>query len=149
MRKKVITKRDVIRFNTLLHRHKIVEQKRDLIYIYSQGRTDRTLEMKPEELEKLISSLSGNEPYEQKNHVRRGIFSFCYTMNIINNSMSNQQKTDTINAYIDAHPKIGIKKHLNAYTLPELQNLFWQFKVFAEYYLTKTTQEDENSDPDQ
>lgn len=149
MRRKVISKKDVIRFNTLLHRRSMMDQKRDLIHLYSNGRTDRTLEMKPEELEQLINALDGNQPYNAKNHVRRGIFSFCYTMGIINNDMDNKEKMDAVTAYIESHPKIGNKKHINAYTLPELQNLYWQFKISAEYFLTKTEQENEDSNINQ
>jgi hypothetical protein len=140
------TKKDVIHFNVLLHQRGMTDQKRDLIYWYTHGRTDRTLLMKSDELKQLIRSLEGKEDSDMRNKVRRGIFSFSHTMCLINDTMNSTEKMEAINEYIAQHSKISLKKHINAYTLPELQKLFWQFKVFSEHYLNKLSEYENNND---
>jgi hypothetical protein len=74
----------IIRFNTLLAKSVMKDQKRDLIAQVSNGRTESTKELTDAELQQLIDGLQGLQPKPQDNNankMRRYILSMAHQMN--------------------------------------------------------------------
>lgn len=120
-----------------LRQHGIDEETRhNMIFDITGGRSSSARDLTDEEAEKIIRSVRQGTPGDR---IRKAIFSVCYEMDIINKKMTNAAKLAAINQYIQNSSKIGVKKDLNAYTPPELQKLYYQFRVFLKWYLSKKT----------
>ena len=120
--------------------------KENLVFEVTNGRTEHLSDLTNSEADELIKHLNdrmkpaapvAKPQAKQGDKIRKTIFHCAYEMRLINNRMTNEEKVATINGYIAGHEKIGLKKKLNEYTIPELQALCFQFSVFLKHFLTK------------
>jgi len=136
-------KRQIIQLNTILCKLRLQDDKRNIIYEASGGRTEHTAELTSREIDMLIGELNRKQnskpisEFLRGDHIRKSILSMSYQLGLISNDMANTDKIRLVNEYIAGHTKIGLKKPLNAYTVKELQNLHYQFEVFLKYHLSK------------
>lgn len=136
-----LTMKDLIkRFRTVLNEQKLSHLKDDIVSGYTNGRTIHASDLSEVELKSLIESLQKpvkKAAPDKGDKIRKGIFHIAYQMDIISAEMTSAEKTARIEEYIQKHEKMGNKKHLNEYSVPELQKLFHQFKINLVWYLNK------------
>ncbi len=78
-----VTKKNIIRFNTMLGKLKLTDAKRDLIYGATGGRSEHTLDMTDKELLLLLETLKKMTPdseFARGNKKRRRILSICHQL---------------------------------------------------------------------
>jgi len=121
--------------------------RHDLVYSFSNGRTDNSTELTDLEVDELITHLQKLTPQGDKithtgidykgQQMRRRILSLCYTIGWVTwNQVQQKHEVDweRLNAWM---LKYGyLHKHLNKYTYPELQRLVVQFENMAQEILT-------------
>ena len=128
------------RLRTVLNRQNLSDLKDEIVFGYTNGRTIHASDLSEVELKSLIESLQKPDKKAAPNKgdkIRKGVFHIAYQMDIISAEMTSAEKTARIEDYIQKHEKMGNKKHLNEYSVPELQKLFHQFKIYLVWYLNK------------
>lgn len=151
-------------FNSILNRKNLREHKADIVFEYTNGRTESTKEMSTEEIQKFIdfhnqtSNISQKrnarpfrktvDDYEQGeeerqcNIMRRKIIAICREAFDMN---TKADKADMYKIY-KCVEKLGyLKKGLNSYTYNELTTLVTQFERIGESTLKAKTKKNQSN----
>ncbi|MCF6184229.1 MAG: hypothetical protein L3J56_06325 [Bacteroidales bacterium] len=142
------TKSQNKRLYALLSQLKISEDnKKELVYRFTNGRTERSSEMEYRECNNLIMTLQ-EQLKELKNKqsaerqysgieqgLRREIFKLMYDVGFINNRDDNSRKLFVINAWIKK--KMKLKKQLNELSVDELNKMIKQLRTVRRIYNEK------------
>ncbi|WP_338813637.1 hypothetical protein V9L05_19895 [Bernardetia sp. Wsw4-3y2] len=134
-------------FNSILNRKNLRDNKKEIVFEYTEGRTESTKEMTSDEIQKFIdfhnqtSNISQKRnarpfrktafDYEQQegNNMRRMIIGICREAFDMN---TDDGKADMKRIY-SCVEKLGyLKKGLNSYTYKELTTLVTQFERIGE-----------------
>ena len=122
---KLISKAQLSALHALLNNTGMLEDKKELIYNTTDGRTESSKELTFEEAKLLISRLSEFDP---KARQRSLIFSLAYQAGIIYGSTPDDKKINAAKLNMFLKERGTIKKELNAMTLPELIKTHRQFE---------------------
>ncbi len=122
------------------------ETKADMVFDFTNGRTEHSSEMTVTECKQMIEALSGknNRPkprYQRFNNdleqqARRTIFRLMYDCGFINNRMSSAEKVSVINAWIKK--KTNLTGHLNSLSFLELGSIVNQLQAVRRRYNENT-----------
>ncbi len=85
-----------------------------------------------EDLQKVLDKQQ-RQTYNNKNALRKTVFSLCYKLDWITETMSNKEKIEVINNWITEKTKFK-KTDLNALNIDELNTLIRQLKGVLNNY---------------
>jgi len=123
------------------------ENKKELVYQFTNGRTERSSEMEYRECNNLIMSLQEqlitlkNKQANERQYsgieqgLRREIFKLMYDIGFIHNREDNKRKLLVINAWIKK--KIKLEKQLNELSVDELNKMIKQLRTVRRIYNEK------------
>ena len=118
------------------------ESKRDMVFAFTNGRTDKSSEMNKEECQQMINVLikrSAREKLSQNtltNRLRRKVFTLFYELDWISSDMTSSEKMTIINDWIVTKTATD-KDDLNKLTEPELRQLLVQLHAVKRNYAVK------------
>jgi hypothetical protein len=116
----------ITKIHVLLSSLGITEQKAEIVYNLSNGRTESTKQLTVDEARRLISSLS---EYDPKERIKSVIFSLAYKCGIIYGSTADDKKNECCKTeYVFKRSGSG-KKLLNDMTYIELVKTHRQFEA--------------------
>jgi len=138
---KTITKSQIAAIHTLLHKHNLMEEKRQVIEQISNGRTSRTTELTWTEAQQWINAMNQGHEYmppktqhPNKDKMIKSIIAMAHEMGWIKRETIAQPdgSLKPQNNYSDLHDwvlKFGyLKKPLNEYSYEELPILVTAFR---------------------
>lgn len=118
----------------LLYQTGMTTQKRNLVFGFTNGRTEHSSEMLTTEADELIKYLkSQDNTVEAANKMRRKIIAMCHRLHWT----TEPGKVDMKRLDNWCRDKSYLKKGLNDYTYNELPKLVSQFTELYKYYLTQ------------
>lgn len=115
--------------------------KKELVFQFTGGRTEKSSEMEHRECNDLINTLQQqlNDQNKQKRQIadmlqkqRRNIFKLMYDVGLINNTMKSYEKVNVINNWISKKTKLN--KELNSLNYDELISLKKQLQAVRRNY---------------
>jgi hypothetical protein len=143
-----ITKSQIAAMHVLLHKHKLQDDKRDIIRQISKGRTESTLELTFTEAQTWINAMNKGESFNSKKEDPRqrminSIIAMAREMGtvrrkkVVDAAGKIQEKSDysDFNKWMVEHSYM--KKDLNKYTYEELPKLVSQFKQVYRSWLNR------------
>lgn len=122
------TKPQIAKIHVLLSNLGITEQKAEIVYNLSNGRTESTKELFIEEARRLISNLSEYDPKERQKSL---IFSLAYQAGIIYGSSSDDKKINAAKLNLFLKNRGAVKKELNTMSYNELVKIHRQFEAIV------------------
>jgi hypothetical protein len=144
-----ITKSQIAAMHVLLHKHKLQDDKRDIIRQISKGRTESTLELTFTEAQTWINAMNKGESFNSKKEedprqrMINSIIAMAREMGtvrrkkVVDAAGKIQEKSDysDFNKWMVEHSYM--KKDLNKYTYEELPKLVSQFKQVYRSWLNR------------
>ncbi|HTK20409.1 MAG TPA: hypothetical protein VL442_12865 [Mucilaginibacter sp.] len=121
-----ITPAQITKVHVLLNQLDLTDNKREIIYQLTEGRTTSAKDLTLDEARRLISSLEGYNPNER---IKGAIFSLAYKAEIIYGESETDKRMNTakLNAWIKERG--AVKKHLNEMNYSELVKVQRQFEA--------------------
>lgn len=136
-----ITKDLIIQIQATISNLNIRDQKEDLVYAATKGRTTSVSEMYMHEaidLKNHLKKFVNAKPSEKEDKMRRKVISLCHQMNMkLADGKIDMAQVDKLIAARGYLSKLG-KTSLNQYTSKELPKLITQIERIRDFYLTKT-----------
>ncbi len=125
---KMITGPQLTKLHTLLSQLGQLDFKKELVKIYTQGRTESSRELTMEEARDLISKLSANDP--RQGHIK-AIWMLAYTAGIIygDSAEDNQMNAAKLNLFL--RQRGAVKKDLQSMNLDEMKKVHRQFEAIV------------------
>lgn len=123
------------RLHQLLNETGLIEDKKDLVRSFTNGRAESSKELSVKEANRLILHLEGfHQTHDPADRMRKKIFAICHHLQWIYGSSEVDKKLNQVK--IDAFIKrYGyLKKPLNAYTRLELPKLVSQLEIIEKKY---------------
>lgn len=121
-----ITKPQLTKLHTLLNALGLIEMKKELIYNYTQGRTESSRELSFNEAKFMIWQLSKQDPRESQ---IRSIKYLGYKAGIIYGDTKDDWKMNEAKLNVFLREKGTVKKNLQNMTLEELKKVHRQFEA--------------------
>lgn len=143
----MIEKSKIRRFNALLTKLHLQDEKPEFVFEASNGRTNSTLDLQDAEIDRLIAHLSEIEiqfkkdevvkkamDKERENNMRKKILHYCHLMRWYKEG-SNSLDWDRINGFCKkfSHEHKPLQQH----NLKELRVLVSQFEKVYQHFLSK------------
>ena len=122
------TKPQISKIHVLLNNLGIIEQKAEIVYDLSKGRTDSTKGLTLDEARRLITSLSEYDPKERQKSL---IFSLAYQAGIIYGSSPDDKKMNAAKLNLFLRERGAVKKELNSMNYNELTKTHRQFEAIV------------------
>lgn len=122
------TKPQIAKIHVLLSNLGITEQKAQIVYDLSSGRTESTKELFIDEARRLITSLSEYDPKERQKSL---VFSLAYQAGIIYGSSADDKKINAAKLNLFLKERGAVKKELNAMNYNELVKTHRQFEAIV------------------
>ena len=122
------TKPQIAKIHVLLGNLGITDQKAEIVFNLSNGRTDSTKFLTIDEARRLITSLAGYDPKERLKGI---IFSLGYQAGIIYGSTPDDKKMNVAKLNMFLKDRGAIKKELYAMTYQELVKTHRQFEAIV------------------
>lgn len=120
------TKPQIAKIHVLLNNLGITEQKAQIVYNLSNGRTESTKQLFIDEARRLITSLSEYDPKERQKSL---VFSLAYQAGIIYGSSADDKKINAAKLNLFLKERGAVKKELNSMTYAELVKIHRQFEA--------------------
>lgn len=121
------------------------ELKKDLVFQFTGGRTEKSSEMEYRECQSLIESLEHNLKKQKQSQAeimqksRRTVFKLMYDIGLIDSKMNTGQKIGIINRWIEV--KTAFQGNLNNLSYDELQTVITQLNAVRRRYDEKYTKQ--------
>jgi len=118
------------------------ENKENMVFSYTGGRTEHSSEMTQAECQAMINELermAGKAKERQnklKQTLRRNIFKLMYDLGYLNATMSSAEKLAVINRW--TYKMLHIDKHLNYLSIDELRKVINQLQAVRRNYDKQT-----------
>jgi len=122
------TKPQIAKIHVLLSNLGITEQKIEIVYNLTNGRTQSTKDLTIDEARRLITSLAEYDPCERQKSL---IFSLAYQAGIIYGSTTDDKKMNTAKLNMFLKERGAVKKELNAMNFSELVKTHRQFEAMV------------------
>lgn len=119
------TQPQIQKIHVLLNRLGLIEQKAEIVYDLSSGRTDSTKGLTLDEARRLIKSLAEYDPCERQKSL---IFSLAYQAGIIYGSTADDKRMNAAKLNLFLKERGAVKKDLNAMRYDELVKVHRQFE---------------------
>jgi len=125
---KLITKPQISKLHVLLTNLGLIDQKAEIVYNFTEGRTESTKELTIQEARQLITNLS---EYDPKERIKAVIFSLAYKAGIIYGSTDEDKKINTAKLNMFLRERGAVKKELNQMDYTELVKVHRQFEAIV------------------
>jgi len=122
------TKPQIVKLHALLHNLGLKDQKADIIYNLTEGRTESSRELTIDEARRLITSLAGYDPNERLKSI---IFSLAYQAGIIYGDTPEDKKMNTAKLNMFLKERGAVKLELNQMHYNELIKTHRQFEAIV------------------
>lgn len=119
------TKPQISKIHVLLNNMGMADQKAEIVYNLSNGRTESTKELYMDEARRLISNLSEYSPLERQKSL---IFSLAYQAGIIYGNTPDDKKINSAKLNLFLKERGAVKKELKEMNLSELIKVHRQFE---------------------
>lgn len=116
------------KLHVLLNKLGIIDEKQQIVYNTTEGRTTSSKELSFDEARQLIMSLS---EYDPKERIKSLVFSLAYKAGIIYGSTDTDKKINTAKLNLFIREKGTIKKNLNEMDYSELIKTHRQFEAIV------------------
>jgi hypothetical protein len=123
-----ITKPQIAKIHVLLSNLGITEQKAEIVYNLSNGRTESTKDLNIDEARRLIISLTGYDPNERQKGL---IFSLAYQAGVIYGSTPEDKKMNVAKLNLFLRERGAVKKPLDQMIYKELVQTHRQFEAIV------------------
>lgn len=123
-----VTKPQIAKIHVLLSNLGIADQKAEMIYNASKGRTESSKELTIDEARALITFLAQYDPREKQKGL---IFSLAYKAGIIYGSTPDDKKMNAAKLSAFIKERGAVKKDLNAMNYDELIKVHRQFEAIV------------------
>jgi hypothetical protein len=130
------TKPQIAKIHALLNNLGILEQKADIVYNLTDGRTESSKQLTVNEARRLITNLAEYDPNER---LKSLIFSLAYQAGIIYGSSPDDKKMNAAKLNLFLKERGAVKLELNQMHYKELIKTHRQFEAIVK----KTKQADE------
>jgi hypothetical protein len=127
------TQPQIQKLHALLNNLGWIDQKADIVFNATDGRTESSKELTLDEARRLISSLAGYDPNER---LKNSIFSLAYRAGIIYGDTPEDKKMNTANLNMFLREKGAVKKELNQMTRNDLVKTHRQFEAIVKNVAT-------------
>ena len=136
---KPITNAQIQKLNVLLNQKGIADQKRALIYSFSDGRTTSTKELAGHEAKQLIMHLveSDADREAKAKQELKAIFMIATKMDMIYGNTEEDHLMNVAKLNKFCRERGSVKKNLSAMTLGELRKTHKQFEAMYKSYKNK------------
>ena len=125
---KPASKPQLSKIHVLLNKLGLTDQKAEIMYNFSNGRTQSSKELTADEARRLISSLCEYDPQER---LKSLIFSLGYQSGILYGSTSTDKKINVAKLNLFLKERGAVKKELNAMNYTELIRTHRQFEAIV------------------
>ncbi len=122
------TKPQIAKIHVLLSNLGIIDQKPEIVYNLTDGRTESTKDLTIDEARKLISNLAEYSPCERQKSL---IFSLGYKAGILYGTSKDDKKINAAKLNLFLKERGAVKKDLNAMTYDELVKTHRQFEAMV------------------
>ena len=123
-----ITTPQIAKLHCLLNNLGLIDQKADIIFNLTDGRTESSKQLTIDEARRLITSLAGYDPNER---LRSVIFSLAYQAGIIYGDTAEDKKMNTAKLNMFLKEKGAVKLELNQMNYKELNKVHRQFEAIV------------------
>ena len=120
-----VTPAQIGKIHVLLNKLGLIENKAEIVYNLSNGRTQSTKDLSIDEARRLITNLATYDPCEKQKGL---IFSLAYKAGIIYGSTVEDKKMNAAKLSLFLKERGAVKKDLNAMTYDELVKTHRQFE---------------------
>ncbi|MDP9076272.1 MAG: hypothetical protein M3O71_02515 [Bacteroidota bacterium] len=115
----------ISKIHVLLNKLGLIDQKAEIVYNLSNGRTESSKQLTIEEARRLITNLAEYDPTERQKSL---IFSLAYKAGIIYGSSPDDKKMNAAKLNLFLKERGAVKKELNAMTYADLVKVHRQFE---------------------
>lgn len=125
---KPVTIPQIKKIHTLLNNIGALEDKKEIVYAFTNGRTESTKELSLSEARELIQQLAHNEPSEKH---RKAIVYLAYKAGIIYGSTKEDYQMNRAKLNMFLRERGTVKKDLEKMSLQELKQVHRQFEAIV------------------
>lgn len=125
-----ITKEQLQKLHVMLNQMGLIDDKPNLVYSYSKGRTTSSRELTMIEARDLIKHLSENDPCQR---MRKKIFALAYEANMIWDDIPEDKKMNAIKLDQFILLRGAVRKSLNKMNNKELVKVVSQFEQIVKH----------------
>lgn len=130
MKQQPINKAQILKIHVLLSQMKLMEQKVDFIYQFSNGRVTSTKELTNQEATDLIKHLSKYDPCDK---MRKKVFALAYEAGIIWGETLEDKKMNAAKLNMFLRDRGTVKKDLSKIKSEELIKVVSQFQQIIKH----------------
>lgn len=130
MKQQVINKAQISKIHVLLSQMKLMEQKADFVYQFSNGRVVSTKELTTQEATELIKHLSKYDPCDR---MRKKVFALAYEAGIIWGETLDDKKMNAAKLNMFLRDRGTVKKDLSKMKSEELIKVVSQFQQIIKH----------------
>ncbi len=122
------TQPQIAKIHVLLRNLDLIDQKAEIVYNLSNGRTESTKQLTIDEARRLITSLAGYDPNERQKGL---IFSLAYQAGIIYGSTPEDKKMNVAKLNMFLLERGAVKKRIDDMIYKELVKTHRQFEAIV------------------